>query len=207
MLASRQQRYAEWDPASDDAPPVTAAEDAAVLDAHCAPADPRLLAVELKRTTDRFPPRKGWDEEDAAAAGDGLMEALEDVPLDIAQAALKRVRLECHFFPDPADIRERVVAELGERKRAAMKAKVAADMAARRKEQPPRRPPTDAERAQVAEAMAGLRRGMEDNPLKAKPEAPPSDAATALRAVKAQTAGFKLPSLDDPAVKKWLGAA
>lgn len=162
-LESLRQRYAAWNPAEDEPPP-TGAADAAMLARHCQPADPRRLAIELKRTVDALRPApKGVDEE---AASEAMMEALEDVPLDIAQAALKRVRMECKWFPKPAEIRERVVAELGERKRAVMKAEVAAAMAARRKAAPPRRPPTEAERAQVAAAMAGLRGRMEANPLK-----------------------------------------
>ena len=144
MLASLRQRYAEWRPADDD-PPATAAADARLLEAHCAPADPRWLAIELKRTVDALRPApKGIDE---GAASDAMMEALEDAPVDIAEAALKRVRMECKWFPKPAEIRDRVVAELGERKRAAVKARVAADMAARRKPASPPRPATEAEKA------------------------------------------------------------
>jgi hypothetical protein len=126
MLGSLRQRYAEWTLDAD--PPPTAERDAAVIRAHCAPADPRLLAVELKRTVDLFPAPN--DPNQSAALSEALMEALEDAPLDIAQAALKRVRMECKWFPKPAEIRERVIEELGERKRAALKAEVAASMAA-----------------------------------------------------------------------------
>lgn len=177
-----------------------------MLAAHCRPADPRALAVELKRTLDIFPPHTSGD---PGALSDALMEALEDVPLDIAQTALRRVRMECRFTPRPAEIRERVIAELGERKRMALKAAVAADMARRRKEGRPPRPATEAEKAQVSEMLAKARTQHQANPLKGAPEPTvgPTDTATALRAVKAQTAGFKLPSVDDPAVRKWMGAA
>ena len=206
MLASLRQRYAEWRPADDD-PPATAAADARLLEAHCAPADPRWLAIELKRTVDALRPApKGIDE---GAASDAMMEALEDAPVDIVQAALKRVRMECKWFPKPAEIRDRVVAELGERKRAAVKARVAADMAARRKPASPPRPATEDEKARVSEMTAQVYARTRDNPLKGPPEPRQSgpDISAALRAVAAETAGRRLPDVDDPDVRNWLGVA
>jgi len=206
MLASLRQRYAEWRPADDD-PPATAAADARLLEAHCAPADPRWLAIELKRTVDALRPApKGIDE---GAASDAMMEALEDAPVDIAEAALKRVRMECKWFPKPAEIRDRVVAELGERKRAAVKARVAADMAARRKPTSPPRPATEDEKARVSEMTAQVYARTRDNPLKGPPEPRQSgpDISAALRAVAAETAGRRLPDVDDPDVRNWLGVA
>ena len=206
MLASLRQRYAEWRPADDD-PPATAAADARLLEAHCAPADPRWLAIELKRTVDALRPApKGIDE---GAASDAMMEALEDAPVDIAEAALKRVRMECKWFPKPAEIRDRVVAELGERKRAAVKARVAADMAARRKPASPPRPATEDEKARASEMTAQVYARTRDNPLKGPPEPRQSgpDISAALRAVAAETAGRRLPDVDDPDVRNWLGVA
>ena len=205
-LASLRQRYAEWSPAEDD-PPLTAEADARILEEHCAPADPRWLAIELKRTIDALRPApKGIDE---GAASDAMMEALEDAPVDIVQAALKRVRMECKWFPKPAEIRDRIVAELGERKRAAIKARVAADMAARRKPAASYRPATDAEKARVSEMTAPIYARARDNPLKGPPEPRRDhvDVSAALRAVAAETAGRRLPDADDPEVRKWLGAA
>ncbi|MBK8246124.1 MAG: hypothetical protein IPK85_01770 [Gemmatimonadetes bacterium] len=205
-LASLRQRYAEWSPAEDE-PPVTAEADARLLEAHCAPADPRWLAIELKRTVDALRPApKGIDE---GAASDAMMEALEDAPVDIAQAALKRVRMECKWFPKAAEIRDRVVAELGERKRAAIKARVAADMAARRKPAPPHRPATEAEKARVSAMAAPVYARARDNPLKGPPEPRQGgpDISAAIRAVAAETAGRRLPDVDDPDVRKWLGVA
>lgn len=69
-----------------------------------------------------------------------------------------------------------------------------------------RRPPTKAEIAKVAELVAGVRIGQADNPLKFGPrQVVPCETADAMRLVAAQTSGFRLPSEDDPEVKKWMG--
>ena len=202
MLGSLRQRYAEWTLDAD--PPPTAERDAAVIRTYCAPADPRQLAIELKLTVDALRPApKGVDE---AAAAEALMEALEDAPLDIAQAALKRVRMECKWFPKPAEIRERVIEELGERKRAALKAEVAASMAARRKPTPPRPEPTEAAIAEVSRMVASVRVQNRDNPLKScGPDREPAPMAKVLRAVAVEAKAFRLPDESDPAVQRWMG--
>jgi hypothetical protein len=65
--------------------------------------------------------------------------------------------MECKWFPKPSEIRERVVAELGERKRLAAKARVAAMMAARRRPPSETRTPLTPEQQRVLdEAMQRL---------------------------------------------------
>ena len=207
-LVSLQARYERWDPTIGD-PPAGAADDAATLDLHCQPINPKMLAVEISRTMAIFPPPQGLDDDGMCALGDAMTEVLRDMPADIVMAALRRVWLECKFFPRPAEVRAFANAELGERKRAAIKAQVAADMAARQKASKPPRPATEAEKARVAEMVASVRVQNRDNPLKAIPGQTPQhvETAEALRLVKAQTAGFRLPAEDDPEVRKWMGAA
>lgn len=179
-----------------------------MLDLHCQPINPKMLAVEINRTMAIFPPPQGLDDDGMRALGDAMTEVLRDMPADIVMAALRRVWLECKFFPRPAEVRAFANAELGERKRAAIKAQVAADMAVRQKVSKPVRPATEAEKARVAEMVAKVRVQNRDNPLKAAGHAPAHvEASEALRLVKQQTAGFRLPSEDDPEVRKWMGAA
>ena len=200
-LASRQRHYADWLPSAGDLPATVEqiASDVRAFAAGLEPADPRALAVELRRTLALFPLP---DPQQAAALSEGAMEALEGVPLDIAQAALKRVRMECKFFPRPSEIRERVVAELGERRRAKAKAEVALAMAQRRGRKVDKAPVTDEERAMVAETVARLvsTHGM----VKGAPEPSVHPEREAIAAVAQQTAGFKLPDVDDPAVQEYL---
>lgn len=200
-LASRQRHYAEWTPATGDLPATVEqiAADVRAFAAGLEPADPRALAVELRRTLALFPPP---DEHQAAALSEGAMEALEGAPLDIAQAALKRVRMESKFFPRPSEIRERVVAELGERRRAKAKAEVALAMAERRRREAETAPKTDAEIAMVAATVARL--VSTHRMAKAPPEPAARPDREAIAAVAQQTAAFRLPDVDDPAVQEYL---
>ena len=202
MLESLRLRYGEW--TLDGDPPATAERDAAMIRAYCAPADPKLLAVELKRTVDLFPAPN--DMSQAAALSEALMEALEDAPLDIAQAALKRVRMECKWFPKPAEVRERVMAEMGERKRAALKAEVAASMAARRRACQPSPEITDEDRRRVSELVASIG-ARPSNPMHGGPERVQVDEAKVLRKVADEAKAFRLPDENDPAVQRWLRPA
>lgn len=199
MLASRQRRYAEWAPETGDLPAteLAIAEDIRILEAGLRPADPKSVAVELARTLGRY---RLPDHSDAEDRAEGAMEALEGVPLDIVQAALKRVRLECKWFPMPSEIRDRVVAEMGERRRAVAKAKVAQVMASRRRADADRTAPTDEERARVAGMVSRLVATRENIALKAEPERPIRPERDAIAAVMRETAGMRLPDADDPRV-------
>ena len=46
------------------------------------------------------------------------IEALEDVPHDLVEEALKHVRLNCTFFPKPAELRGPIAEALSERRAA-----------------------------------------------------------------------------------------
>jgi hypothetical protein len=59
------------------------------------------------------------------------VEALEDCPPDLVQAALRHVRLTLKWFPKPCELREPIVAEL-ERRRAVLTRLRTLDMMARR---------------------------------------------------------------------------
>ncbi len=132
------QRYATWDPASERLPATAeqARRDAAIIEAACAPARPAEIAVELAKVLVNFDLPSGTPVEVARLRARSLENALAGTPLDVVRSALARVEAECKWFPKPADLRERVDAELGERKRAAIKAGLAASMAERRAAQP-----------------------------------------------------------------------
>lgn len=51
-----------------------------------------------------------WDE-----MVDFYLEAFDDVPLDLAEQAFKHARLNCKFFPKPAELREPIKDELVKR--------------------------------------------------------------------------------------------
>lgn len=94
------------------------AEDAAKLPLALAEAedfaraiDGKTLAVLLVQTLRLWKLPDDWDD-----IAPFYREALEDLPADLAQAALKHCRLTMRWFPKPADIRAPIEAELRRRK-------------------------------------------------------------------------------------------
>ncbi|MGE0714836.1 MAG: hypothetical protein AB7P02_05290 [Alphaproteobacteria bacterium] len=132
-------------------------DDVAAIEASMTPADPAVVVRLLARTMAVLPPPDG----NARLHTEACIEALDGAPIDLVVEALRRVRLECTFCPRPAEIRRRVEAAVGERKRAVAKARVAAS---RQRHAPAvRTPPTDEDRAAVTalldEAIRGKRMG------------------------------------------------
>lgn len=87
------------------------------------PVDPRKLAVLLDKTMRLWRLPADWE-----TVSGFYLEALEDLPDDLFEAALKRVRMT-HKYPDapkPADFRQAVEAELTARKLTVMRLKTAA---------------------------------------------------------------------------------
>ena len=80
-------------------------------DAACEPANLRTIAVLLEETLKLFGLPEDWDQ-----IADFYLEVLEDVPLDIVQDGLKRIRFESVFFPKPAEIRKVVKEKLEQRR-------------------------------------------------------------------------------------------
>lgn len=147
----------EWDPASEAPPPELSGTELALIEASMAPATREDAGRELMLTLAAFDPPNGNIKAHTAAC----LEQLEDVPLDLIRAGLKRVRAECTFTPKAAEIRSRVVAEMNERKRLVIKARVAATMAARRRPSIEARTPLTPEQQRVVdEALAGLPQGV-----------------------------------------------
>lgn len=142
---------AEWDLAGERAPPSMEGGMLAAIEATLAPASRQDAAEELAMVLSVFDPPTGNIKTHTAAC----LAMLEDVPLDIVRSAMRRVIAECRFTPKPAEIRQRVEAELYERKRLVAKAKVAAAMAERRRAPSTRSPPTEAEKAKVSEVVSG----------------------------------------------------
>ena len=77
----------------------------------CEPADPKAVAVLLEQTLEIFGTPDNWER-----IAVFYLEAFEDAPLDLVQAALKDVRRTCKFFPKPAELRAPIAKEIGERR-------------------------------------------------------------------------------------------
>lgn len=67
-------------------------------------------AALLAQTVEVFGVPQNWDR-----TAKFYLEALEDVPPDLAELAMKRVRMNLKFFPKPSEIRAQIAPELGER--------------------------------------------------------------------------------------------
>lgn len=80
-------------------------------DALTRPIDGKTLAVLLMQTCKIWNPPEDWDD----IAG-FYREALEDVPLDLVQSALKHLRLTLKWFPKPCELRAPIEAELQRRR-------------------------------------------------------------------------------------------
>ncbi len=166
------------------------------------PMDRRELAVKLDKTLTLWAAPEGFE-----VTAEFYLEALEDLPADLVEAALKQVRMTYRYpsMPKPADFRSAVVAELGRRQRQARKLEIAITRA--RREGEPDRNCGDlpsGRREEVEAAIGGLVAA-----LKAAPEAgeakPEARANVDHAAIKGALAGMDLPSLPDafdPAERK-----
>lgn len=191
------QSVAEWDPAGERDPPGLDAEAMVEIERSLTPAPRHLAAEELASVLSFFDPPTG----NVRAHTEACLNMLADVPLDIVRSAMMRVTAECTFTPKPAEIRKRVDAELGERKRLVIKARVAARMAeCRRRERDTRETPTDEERARVSEAVSRLAQTRETIAKSRVEERPARPEREALAIVAKETMAFRLPDPDDPRV-------
>lgn len=82
------------------------------------PVDPKVAAALLAQTVAIFGVPANWKQ-----IADFYLEALEDVPPDLALLAMKRIRMEKKFFPKPAEIREVIANELAVRRTTEMRLK------------------------------------------------------------------------------------
>ncbi|MGH6740231.1 MAG: hypothetical protein ACREDY_14615, partial [Bradyrhizobium sp.] len=129
-------------------------------------------------------------------------DALVELPGDAVRAALRRWPREHKFWPALAEIEDEVRGLVGER--------LMARDAVRRYRKPGERTqpepiePTDEEREAVSAKLRAA--GIPENaPTRgALPEAPPPDLRKRINAVHEETKRFRLPSEDDPMVKRIL---
>ena len=84
------------------------------------PASPEQAAVLLEETLELYGAPKNWDQ-----IAQFYLEAVSDMPLDLIRETLKQVRLNCKFFPKPAEIREPIREEMARRKAALSRLKTA----------------------------------------------------------------------------------
>jgi hypothetical protein len=76
------------------------------------PIEPKELAVKLVQTFAIWKLPDNWD-----AIAPFYREALADVPADLAEFALRHVRLTCKWLPKPAELREPIAELLATRQR------------------------------------------------------------------------------------------
>ena len=74
------------------------------------PVSPKVLAVMLDKTLALFETPGNWDE-----IASSYTEAFQDVPEDLAAAAMKWVRLNSKWMPKPAEFRMPIAEELAGR--------------------------------------------------------------------------------------------
>lgn len=75
------------------------------------PIEAKMLAVLLAQTCKIWNPPEDWDD-----IAQFYREALEDVPVDLVQSALKHLRLTLKWFPKPCELRAPIEAELQRRR-------------------------------------------------------------------------------------------
>ncbi len=171
-----------------------------VMDTQLRRIDHRELMVKLVRTLSLWKAPGGWDD-----IVEFYVEALEDMPADLATLALKRLRLNFRFdtFPKPADPRAMASAELTERHLMRARLKVASIYA------PVLTPYTPPTVDQIAAAKS-LKNAAVDHLRSATPTLSAAVAEVTpptpdyLSRVRDEVKGFKLPDEDDPIVQKLL---
>ena len=80
------------------------------------PVDPRTAAALVAQTVAIYGVPANW-----VQIADFYLEALEDVPADLAILAMRRVRMQKKFFPKPAELREVIADDLAARRTAALR--------------------------------------------------------------------------------------
>lgn len=122
----------------------------AAVEASLAPADPRLVAIELEISLEPWGVPANWE----SVAGQYL-EVFDDVPPDLVELACYRMRrIRFPGFPRPAEIRALILDELGERKRAFGVLKLAKRRA--RPPEPEWQPPSEDDKRVVTEKLATI---------------------------------------------------
>lgn len=119
------------------------------------PINPKALAVLLARTAKLWKLPEEWDD-----IAEFYVEALEDVPLDLVQSALKHVRLTSKWFPKPSEIRASIGLELDRRRHVRRRLEVMEQKVRLGHVERPAdwTPPTAEEKARVAEMLANVRK-------------------------------------------------
>jgi len=154
-LASLRPRLSAWRPEYPAPASVEILQAAlAEADARLAPIDVKALTVQIERTLAIWPVPDDWAEKAWM-----YLEALEDVPSDLVETALRTLRLQRRWptFPKPADLRAPIVVALAERRTESNK--IAAALSKARRDPPEivdRVPPTEADKQRVSEIVAEM---------------------------------------------------
>lgn len=119
------------------------------------PIDQQGLVVLLEKTAKLWKIPDEWEE-----TAEFYIEAMEDVPLDLVQSALKHVRMTLKWFPKPSELRGSISLELDRRRHVLRRLEV---MEQKVKlggvEKPADWKPASAEdKARVAEMLANVRK-------------------------------------------------
>lgn len=131
------------------------------------PISPKALAVLMNQTFAIWPLPENWQQ-----IAPVYREALEAIPLDLVQSALKHVRLTSKWFPKPSELIDPVRAEMENRKQT-LRRLTTMDMLARKQGQqaaPAARPKrTEAEIAAASAAAAQAKAILDNATIKRVP--------------------------------------
>jgi len=127
--------------------PARLRNDIAQARANLAPMDPKALAVKLNQTLALWPKPAEFE-----TTAEFYLEALETVPADLVEKALKHVRLNSKFFPKPAELLEPIRAEMTQRRESLRDAEGKA-----RNYRPPEPEITEAERREGLRLFAEIK--------------------------------------------------
>lgn len=119
------------------------------------PVTTKALAVLLAKTAKLWKLPEEWDD-----IAEFYVEALDDVPLDLVQSALKHVRLNSKWFPKPSEIRASVTLELDRRRHVLRRIEVMEQKMKRGdvERQEPWQPASAEDKARVAAMLANVRK-------------------------------------------------
>jgi hypothetical protein len=116
------------------------------------PVNPKALAVLMNQTFAIWPLPENWQQ-----IAPVYREALEEIPLDLVQSALKHVRLTSKWFPKPSELIDPVRSEMEKRKQTLRRLTTMNMLAQKQGQQATHavhKPRSEADKAAVAKAAA-----------------------------------------------------
>jgi len=133
------------------------------------PISPHEIGVLLAQTLAIWPRPENW-----AHISPAYREALEEIPLDLVQSALKHCRMTLKWFPKPCELIDPIRPELEKRKQTLRRLTTMEMLARKQGQQAPvaaHKPRSEADKQAAAEAVAKARAVLDSATLKRVPTA------------------------------------